>query len=157
MPVLNSPGLNYTAYLLWLTGIFSMLVIYNRLSVRFNKVYYIALLWIIYFAVLCIFEFTLYHIFGFKESGEHVRNPLFFNIIHGTTVLHVFYMLSPFTSIAIFSIFKKLFNSAFYNVRKINESLYLTERYDTVVANEINYQPMSAVRIDNEKDFPTNI
>ena len=157
VPILNSPGLNYTAFSLWLTVIFSMLVIYNRLSVRFNKVYSIALLWIIYFAVLCIFEFTLYHIFGFKESGEHVRNPLFFNIIHGTTVLHVFYMLSPFISVAVYSMFKKLFNSAFDNVRKINESLYLTERHNTVVGDEITYQPMSAIRIDNEKDFPTNI
>ena len=157
VPIFNSPGLNYTAFLLWLTGIFSMLVIYNRLSVRFNKVYSIALLWIISFAVLCFFEFTLYHMFGLKESGEHDHKPLIFNIIHGTTVLHVFYVLSPFTSVAIYSIFKKLFNSAFHNVRQFNESLYFTERYNTVVANEITYQPMSAIRIDNEKDFPTNI
>jgi hypothetical protein len=157
VPIFNSPGLNYMAFSLWLTGIFSMLVIYNLLSVRFNKVYSLALLWIVYFAGLCIFEFTLYHIFGFKESGGHARNPLIFDIIHGTTALHVFYMLSPFTSVAIYSIFKKLFNSAFDNVRKFNESFDLTEEYNTVVANEIDYQPMSAIRIESEKDFPTNI
>lgn len=157
VPIFNSPGLNYTAFSLWSAGIFSVLVIYNRLSVRYNKIYSIALLWIIYFAVLCIFEFTLYHIFGFQESGAHDHKPLMFNIIHGTTVLHLFYILCPFTSVAIFSIFKKLFNSAFYNVRKFNESLDLTERYNTVVGNEITYQPMSAIRIDNEKDFPTNM
>jgi hypothetical protein len=155
--IFNSPGLNYTAFSLWSAGIFSVLVIYNRLSVRYSKAYSIALLWIIYFTALCIFEFTLYHIFGFKESGEHAHKPLFFNIIHGTTSLHLFYMLCPFTSVAIFSMFKKLFNSAFYNVRKFNQSLDLTESYDTVVGNAISYQPMSAIRIDDEKDFPTNI
>jgi hypothetical protein len=155
--IFNSPGLNYAAFSLWSIGIFSMLVIYNRLSVRYNKGYSIALLWVIYFAVLCIFEFTLYHIFGFKESGEHAHNPLFFNIIHGTAFLHLFYMLCPFTAVAVYTMFKKLFNSAFYNVREANESLDLTERDNTVAGNEITYQPMSAIRIDNEKDFPTNI
>jgi hypothetical protein len=157
VPMLNSPGLNYTAFLLWSTGIFSVLIVYNRLSVKYNKLYSMALLWMIYFAALCIFEFTLYHVFGFKESGAHDHKPLMFNIIHGTNVLHLFYMLCPFTSVAIFLIFKKLFNNAFNNVREFNESLYLTERYNTVAGNEIIYQPMSAIRIDNEKDFPTNI
>jgi len=157
VPIFNSPGLNYTAFLLWFTGIFSMLVIYNRLSIRFNKIYSIALLWMISFAGLCILEFTFYHIFGFKESGDHAHTPLIFDIIHGSTALHVFYLLSPFTSVAIYSIFKKLFNSAFDHVRKFNESLDLTEEYNTVAANEIAYQPMSVVRIDSEKDFPTNI
>jgi len=157
VPLFNSPGLNYTAFSLWSMGIFSILVIYNRLSVRYPKAYSIALLWVVYFVTLCIFEFTLYHIFGFKESGEHAHRPLFFNIIHGTIFLHLFYMLSPFLSVAVFSIFKKLFNRAFNHVRRVNESLNLIERNDAVAENEITYQPMSAIRIDNEKDFSTKM
>jgi len=156
--ILNSQGLNYTAFLIWSLGIFSILVIYNQLSIRFKKVYSICLLWIIYIIWLCIFEFTFYYIVGFKESGKHDHNPLIFGIIHGTIALHIFYLSIPFISVALYSLFNKFFKVAFFNVRKFNEYLNLIKRYNTIVRYEIPYKPTPALRIGNKikKYFNTN-
>ena len=141
-PILNSPGLNYTAFSLWSAALFVMLCLYNLISVRFKKTYSVALLWIIYFTGLCIFEFTFYHIFGIKESGKHDHKPLIFDIIHGSTVLHIFYLSVPVISVGLYSLLNRFFYNTFNFKRNLNDNLYLTENYDKIEENEISYKPV---------------
>jgi hypothetical protein len=136
VPMFNSLGLNYTAFLFWSFGILATIITYERLALKFKKVHAFVLLWFIYLAGLCVIESISYHIIGLKETGPHVHKALFFDIIHGTVVLHVFYLLVPFISVIIYSLFCKLFNNAIM-VKRSEESFYSVEKYDKIVRSEM--------------------
>jgi len=123
VPVLNFSGFNYAAFSFWSLGIFLILVTYNYLTINLGKHYSMILVWIIYFIILCIIEYILYHLFGFRESGQHVHKPLIFDIIHGTKVLHIFYLLVPFISVAVYTLVKKYIIKAFHMIREFNGNL----------------------------------
>lgn len=147
--VFNSPGLNYMAFSIWVLGIFGIIIIYSMLSAKLKRIHALMLLWIIYVVVLCFLEFTFYHIIGFRESGNHDHKPLIFDIIHGTLVLHLFYLFLPFLSVFLYLSFNKLFSKAFFNVGKNNEYLNLAERYSSVINNEIPLKPAQITRLYN--------
>lgn len=110
--IFNTPGINYYAYIIWALSILAVILLYSALSKKVKKVKSIVISWLLYFTGLCIFEYIAYHIFGLKEIGEHIHKPLIFDIIHGTTSLHIFYILVPFVTIYLNSLFAWLFNSA---------------------------------------------
>jgi len=123
VPVLNFSGFNYAAFSFWSFGIFLILVTYNYLTTNLKKHYSMILVWIIYFIILCIIEYILYHFFGVRESGQHVHKPLIFDIIHGTKVLHIFYLVAPFISVTLYTLVKKYIIKAFHMIREFNGEL----------------------------------
>lgn len=117
----NSPGLNFTAFLLWFGGqvaiISISLYIYSRIK---NILASLFIIYIIYLPALSIFEYFNYHIIKVREVGTPLRKALFFDIIHGTTILHFFYLLAPVTGILIFLLFLNYFKKIIQVCRNYN-------------------------------------
>jgi hypothetical protein len=106
---LNSKGINYTAFLLWWVGIFLLGKAYYDFKSKKNS-FSKGLLysWGIYFVILCLLEYSFYHILGLKEIGAGEHKAMLFNIIHGTNALHIFYLFVPIISITSFESIYKL-------------------------------------------------
>ncbi len=106
---LNSKGINYTAFLLWWAGIFFLGKTYYNFKSKQNS-FSKGLLysWGIYFMVLCLLEYSFYHILGLKEIGAGEHKAMLFDIIHGTNALHIFYLFVPIISITSFESIYKL-------------------------------------------------
>jgi hypothetical protein len=112
IPEINSPGLNYYAFLAWSAGIFVVISIFNMLAKRTKTFLALTVTWVFYFIPLCLIEFIGYYILGIKESGNHMHNPLIFNLIHGSAIMHIFYLMLPFISVGLYFMFDKLFKTA---------------------------------------------
>ncbi|HOI28569.1 MAG TPA: hypothetical protein PLZ15_02330 [Melioribacteraceae bacterium] len=115
----NSPGLNFTAFLLWFSGQIAIISISLYIYSRIKKVIAsLFLIYIIYLPALSLFEYFNYHIIKVREVGTPFRRALFFDIIHGTTILHFFYVLAPVTGILVFLLFLNYFNKIIQECKK---------------------------------------
>lgn len=124
--ILNSQGINYSAFLMWTAGIYSALRIFKFIDERLNEFYKsLFITWILYILCLIIFEYVAYHIVGGHEISKPDRKPLIFDIIHGTPVMHTVYLLMPVIGITAYSLLLKLFmnEKKEYSVEKINLEL----------------------------------
>lgn len=93
----NSKGINYTAFLLWWSGLFIVGKIYSALKFYTNKnIHSFVLSFGFYFFGLCSLEYFFYHILGVHEIGASEHKPMLFDIIHGTKAMHAFYVSAPF-------------------------------------------------------------
>ena len=104
---LNTPGINLTAFLLWTTGTFITIQIFRSLKFR-NLLVRLLFTWMIYLVILFAFEFNGYVIMRVHENSVAGATPLLFGLIHGSRVLHIFYMVSPLCTITLYSVFSWL-------------------------------------------------
>lgn len=115
----NSPGLNFTAFLLWFGGQMAIisisLYIYSWTKKLLASLF---LIYLIYLPALSVFEYFNYHIIKVREVGTPLRKALFFDIIHGTTILHFFYVLAPVTGILVFLLFLNYFTKIIQECKK---------------------------------------
>lgn len=109
--ILNTPGLNTGAFLFWWAGAWGTIEFYKMLKVK-NILLHWLLTWLGYLAVLFTVEYIAYHLVGIHEISRNGENPLIFNIIHGTPLLHFVYMISPFLSVGLYLAMKSLIKSA---------------------------------------------
>ncbi len=94
--VLNNNGLNLWAFGLWFTAMFFICLLFEYLKTRFdNKLVLFSVLYIIYSIGLLIVEFLGYYVFDIHEVSKNISYPLILNLIHGTKVLHYFYISVP--------------------------------------------------------------
>jgi hypothetical protein len=128
----NSEGLNYSAFLLWFLSSFFMILIFLKLNIYFNKTCSMLLLYAVYFSVLLSGESITYHVFHWREVGNHAHQPLIFDIIHGTIALHIFYLAAPFVTVALFTLFKTFLTAAVEkNQQSIKELELITESVES--------------------------
>lgn len=114
----NSIGINYTAFLLWWTGIMIFGKIYYSLKSKQDSCLKVILLsWGIYFVGLCLLEYFFYHILRVREIGASEHKAMLFDIVHGTTALHIFYLVVPFVSIAFLESINKLLHKVLAAMR----------------------------------------
>jgi hypothetical protein len=137
---LNSKGINYYALSLWFFIILIILLLYRNFSKKLKTLPGIIAIWTIYFLSLSCFEFIFYHIVGIRESGNHSHNPLIFDIIHGSKVLHIFYLSLPFISVGLFLMFSKFFNYAIHNGRELKKKLSHEKKTHSMVAEKSSFQ-----------------
>lgn len=131
--IFNSPGINYTALLLWWSGLCVFGKIYLYLKSIISKAYLsVVLSWGVYFFCLCLLEFFFYHILQVHEVGASEHKPMLFDIVHGTKTLHIFYLTVPLISILLTECVIKLVNSIMI-VKKINE----TDSINTDIPQEL--------------------
>jgi hypothetical protein len=64
--------------------------------------------WLFYIILLFAFEFNGYRILGVHENSMTGATPLLFGLIHGNRILHIFYLISPFCTISLYSAFSWL-------------------------------------------------
>ncbi len=104
---LNTAGINLTAFLLWIAGGYITIQIFRSLKFR-NNLVRILVTWIFYIILLFAFEFNGYSILGVHENSTPGATPLLFGLIHGNRILHIFYLISPFCTISLYSAFSWL-------------------------------------------------
>lgn len=112
-PFFNSPGLNWWAFLMWFIG----LIIYFEFYVFIKKFIlnvflFLIVSWLSFFAALLLFEFVGFHILIIRNESHSVNAPLIFGLVHGTIILHIFYLCAPLIGIAMFEVFNKIFFDA---------------------------------------------
>jgi len=115
----NFPGINLTALVLWTSGSYSTIMFYRFLEGRNIFVRWLVT-WSAYLFVLFIVEFTGYFIFRLHENSVPDAKALAFGLIHGTNVLHFFYLTSPVYTISLFIFFRWLVYSNIYNFRLLS-------------------------------------
>jgi hypothetical protein len=90
---LNSPVINWWAFVLWSSGLFATLRVYRI----FNQVVEhflvkIALTWLTYFSSILIIEYVGYFVLEIRQVTS--EGPLLFGLIHGTVILKLFYVIA---------------------------------------------------------------
>ena len=105
----NVYSINIWAFFLWLVFGYLFLIIYSFVWEKINRVYLrLTVSWVIYFVGLLIVEYIGYHVVCIRENSERAGNALIFGLIHGTLVLHIYYMLFPFLIIAVYHLLLRL-------------------------------------------------
>jgi hypothetical protein len=110
----NSGGVNWWAMLCWfLTGV-AITASYSFVPEKFriSRSFTVMVIYCIYVTSLFLCEYVAYSILEIREIG-HNSSPLIFDVIHGTTFMHFFYLSAPLLFIALLSVLRKLFSKAF--------------------------------------------
>lgn len=107
--LLNTAGLNIITFLIWFISLFFIYKIYDKIkAINTNKVKSFIITYLIYLISLFIYEYITYNFLGIKEIGHKNKSPLLFDLIHGTIVLHLVYLLMPLILLSGYKIFYKL-------------------------------------------------
>lgn len=114
----NFEGINYFTFTCWFLSGIGIIGFYEIIRVLYNKTYFRAQLitWLVYLPILFLIEYIAYNWIEIYESSQGIK-PLIFDIIHGTPLLHFFYITSPLLYVGLFLAVKQLFSHA---VEKIN-------------------------------------
>lgn len=117
-PLLNSPGLNWYAFLLWFIGLVTYLTVYSFYFKNILKNTFLLILfsWLCAFTVILIIEYVGYYILFIHMVSHNVsyniNSALILGVIHGTKYLHIFYVSAPLIGIAVFEVFNIIFFAA---------------------------------------------
>lgn len=125
---LNNDGFNLWAFGWWSISLFLICHFYSKLRNKFsNQIKFYLLFYLIYSISLVTIEFIGYKLLGIKEIFHTNSQNLIFNLIHGTPVLHIFYLLAPFIAIMlykmIFILWQNYFNSYELNDIRVKNNI----------------------------------
>lgn len=105
--ILNTGSVNLFTFILWTIGGFTTIHVYRKFAGK-PFVQRISMIWILYLIILFIVEYIGYSLFGVHENSKINSKPLLFGLIHGTPVLHLFYLISPFITIPLYILYKEI-------------------------------------------------
>lgn len=108
IPFFNSSYINWWALNCWTLAGVAMIVVFQFIKQNKNIVFDITVVWIVYLILLFAVEYISYHFLYFREITEGAT-PLIFDIVHGTPVMHVFYVTAPIYFIGLYILFSDLF------------------------------------------------
>lgn len=112
---LNNVGLNLWAFGWWFTALLLVLLFYQKMNLKIlNKIFTMLITYLAYLISLLIFEYTGYNLLGIREISKTISNSLVFDLIHGTKVMHIFYLSAPLAVV----LFHKLLLIGFHNYIK---------------------------------------
>lgn len=95
---LNTEGLNFWAFSLWTLGGIALFEGSRSLKIRIENVYVRVLIILsIYYIILFSIEYLAYYILHIRENSLSNGKPLAFGLIHGTPILHIYYVSYPLT------------------------------------------------------------
>lgn len=103
----NSPGINWSTVTGWTAGGLFVLTLFRFLPVK-NIVMKSGITWIIYFGALLLFEYIYYYILEVRETSGLPLKPLVFGLVHGTKVLHIFYLAAPMIILSLYALGNRL-------------------------------------------------
>ncbi|MEP0862480.1 MAG: hypothetical protein HRF52_13670 [Ignavibacterium sp.] len=133
---LNSNGFNFWAFGCWSVSILFICILFSHFKNKFsNKLKFYSIFYLVYFSSLVIVEFIGFNILGIKEIAHINSDSLIFNLIHGTTTLHIYYLLAPLIAImtnkTIFTLWQTYLSSFELNeIRFKNKLLRTVSIYD---------------------------
>ena len=103
--VFNTPLINIWAFSLWILTGFLFLEIYSFIRKKVGMLYLQFIFsWLVYFTGLLVFEYAGYYILDIRECSAR-GGALIFGLIHGSKLMHTYYMLFPALIIAIYHLF----------------------------------------------------
>lgn len=93
--IFNTRIINIWAFTLWVTSGYIYLNIYNNLKVKiYSKTISLFTCWCVYLSGLLMLEYIGYSLLGIHENSAR-GGALILGLIHGSTVLHIYYMFFP--------------------------------------------------------------
>ena len=109
----NFQGLNYYTFVCWFLSGIGIIGFYEIIRGMYNKTYFAAQLitWCVYIPILFAIEYIAFNWVEIYESSPNTK-PLIFDIIHGTPLLHTFYLSSPLLYVGLYFVLRKLFGYA---------------------------------------------
>lgn len=115
IPYFNFPGINLATLVFWTSGAYTTIIFFQFLKRR-NILIRLLITWPVYILVLFSVEFIGYSIFRLHENSVRDAKAMAFGLIHGTNILHFFYLTSPIFTIGLFCLFKWLIYRSISNV-----------------------------------------
>lgn len=92
VPFLNSPYINWWAFILWTVGLYGIMNLHRKLRRSQNAPTAAISVWLMALAVTFMIEFIGYSLLEIRETGGYP--PLFLNMIHGTALLKFCYIIA---------------------------------------------------------------
>ncbi len=109
-PQLNSAGVNWWAWLCWATAL--LITLRGELAVA-RRVASGLGFWLVTYGIygVCLLavEFTGYALLGIREVGHPDRQALVADVVHGSTGMHVAYVVAPAVAWLVFRALRGLF------------------------------------------------
>lgn len=117
--ILNTAGLNIWAFSWWFAGLQFIFFVAEGLKKEIkNKFILYQTIYLIYFLCLLTIEYLGYNVFNIRKISDTENSALVLNLIHGTTQLHIFYLIAPFLAFLFYSITQKIFINYFAGIRE---------------------------------------
>ena len=107
----NSPYINWWALTAWSVSGMIMIFVFNYLKNRINYLWGVTITWLIYIVLLFTVEYIAYHLISLREVTEGTT-ALVFDIIHGSTIMHIYYTTAPLYFIGLYVSVKFLFKKS---------------------------------------------
>ena len=99
----NTYGINIWAFSLWVVWGYITLQMHSFAKTKTPYSFIqIPISWLLYFAGLLIFEYIGYYILKIRESSARPGDALIMGLVHGTYILHVYYLFFPFLILAVY-------------------------------------------------------
>lgn len=105
----NSPHINWWAFTAWSVSGMIMIFAFSYIKHKKNYFWGVAATWFIYIALLFTVEYIAYHLLALREVSEGTT-PLIFDIVHGNTIMHIYYTTAPLYFIGLFVLINFLFD-----------------------------------------------
>lgn len=116
---LNTPGLNMWAFSLWTLGGLAFFEGSWKVKSKVENIYLRVLsIWGIYLVILFSIEYLAYNILNIRENSISGGKPLAFGLIHGTRILHVYYITFPFIAFLFYQLMTLVFKKASYELKR---------------------------------------
>lgn len=116
---LNTRGINIWAFAWWFAGLLFILFVAEGLRKNFqNKFIYYPILYLLYLISLLTIEYIGFNFFNIRKTSDTENSALIFNLIHGTTQLHIFYLIAPLLAFLLYSITQKIFINYFNEIKE---------------------------------------
>ncbi len=118
--IFNTSGINIWAFILWFCAGLLVLFGYNFFFNSYkSEIKKLSIVYLFYLISLFILEILGQHIFLIHEISKSDSKALIFDLIHGTRVLHIFYLSAPFILISTYKIFYLI---SYKSYKKVNDS-----------------------------------
>lgn len=107
----NSPHINWWALTAWSVSGMIMIFVFDYIKSKKNYFWGIVLTWLIYIILLFTVEYIAYHMIALREVSEGTT-PLIFDIVHGNTIMHIYYTTAPLYFMWLYVFLKFLFKKS---------------------------------------------
>ena len=107
----NSPYINWWALTAWSVSGMIMIFVFDYIKSKKNYFWGIALTWLIYIVLLFTVEYIAYHLISLREVTEGTT-ALVFDVIHGSTIMHIYYTTAPLYFMWLYVFLKFLFKKS---------------------------------------------
>lgn len=115
----NSPFINWWALTAWGVSGMIMIFIFDYIKSKKNFILGVTLTWFTYIVILFAVEYIAYHMIALREVSEGTT-PLIFDIVHGNTIMHIYYTTAPLYFIGLYTLLKYLFKRSTDNIDNNN-------------------------------------